>query len=98
LLDPRIGGGMFNTFHAKYAFLRWPLDHLFHSEHFTYRSIHRLPSIDSDHFPLLTSLAFTPSKGASQEGLEAEEKVYERSKKIADRETFSEDDVPKPNG
>jgi endonuclease/exonuclease/phosphatase (EEP) superfamily protein YafD len=97
LLDPRIGRGMFNTFHAKYPFLRWPLDHLFHSEHFTLRSIQRLPTIGSDHFPLLTSLAFTPSKGVSQEGLEAEEKAEERSKEIADRENVSEDDVPKPN-
>ncbi len=70
LLDPRTGQDMFNTFHAGYWFMRWPLDHLFHSHHFTLRSIQRLPSIGSDHFALLTRLVFTPGLGIDQEGLE----------------------------
>jgi endonuclease/exonuclease/phosphatase (EEP) superfamily protein YafD len=97
LLDPRIGRGMFNTFHVKYPFLRWPLDHLFHSKHFTLCSIERLPSIGSDHFPLHTSLAFTPVKGANQEGTEATTKEHERSKKIAAKKDVSEHNVPEPN-
>ena len=60
LKDPRIGRGAFNTFHAAYPFLRWPLDHIFHSEHFMLGSIQRLPSIDSDHFPLLSELVYAP--------------------------------------
>ncbi|MFC4698946.1 endonuclease/exonuclease/phosphatase family protein [Glaciecola siphonariae] len=56
LQDPRIGRGFFNTFHADYALLRWPLDHIFHSKHFRVADIRRLKSIDSDHFPLLTQL------------------------------------------
>ncbi|GAA4842978.1 endonuclease/exonuclease/phosphatase family protein [Algivirga pacifica] len=97
LLDPRIGRGMFNTFHAKYPFLRWPLDHLFHSDHFTLRSIQRLPSIGSDHFPLFTSLAFTPTKGATQEGIEADAEDYNRTKEITNKKGVNVDDVPKPN-
>lgn len=58
LKDPRIGRGMFNTFHANIPFMRWPLDHIFHSEHFTLGKIERLPSINSDHFPLLTELIY----------------------------------------
>lgn len=73
LLDPRIGRGMFNTFHADYRLLRWPLDHLFHSDHFTVQNIQRLPSIGSDHFPLFTQLCFTPSKEKEQEGLSADQ-------------------------
>ena len=58
LKDPRIGRGMFNTFHAHYFFLRWPLDHIFHSEHFELSELTRMPSIDSDHFPLLSELVY----------------------------------------
>lgn len=72
LLDPRIGRGMYNTFHAGYWFLRWPLDHLFHSDHFTLCSIQRLPSFGSDHFALLTKLADESSKSIEQEGLDAD--------------------------
>ena len=97
LLDPRIGRGMFNTFHAKYPLLRWPLDHLFHSDHFTLNSIQRLPSIGSDHFPLLTSLAFTPVKGSGQEGLKVDAEDYDRTKEIANKKGVSVNDVPQPN-
>lgn len=97
LLDPRIGRGMFNTFHAKYPMLRWPLDHLFHSDHFTLNSIQRLPSIGSDHFPLFTTLSFTPVAGANQKGIEAESGDYDRAKEIAEEKGVSKGDVPQPN-
>lgn len=61
LKDPRMGRGVFNTFHADYPLLRWPLDHIFHSEHFSLGSIQRLSSIDSDHFPLLSELVYESS-------------------------------------
>lgn len=61
LLDPRVGRGMFNTFHADWPILRWPLDHLFHSDHFTLVTMHRLDHIGSDHFPILVELALTPA-------------------------------------
>lgn len=70
LLDPRVGRGMFNSFHANYRCIRWPLDHLFHSKHFVLVDIQRLPSIDSDHFPMFIKLAYIPEEGVQQEGLE----------------------------
>jgi endonuclease/exonuclease/phosphatase (EEP) superfamily protein YafD len=97
LLDPRIGRGMFNTFNAKNLLLRWPLDHVFHSEHFTLHTIKRLPSIDSDHFPLFTSLVYTPVRGATQEGIEADAEDHERAREVTNEKGVSEYDVPEPN-
>lgn len=67
LLDPRIGRDFVNTFHAKYPFLRWALDHIFHSPCFTLVEIKRLPSIGSDHFPVMTVLQFEPESTCAQE-------------------------------
>lgn len=96
LLDPRVGRGAFNTFHVGYPIARWPLDHLFHSSHFTLRDIKRLPSIDSDHFPLLTRLVFASPNGNNQQGIkpEAEEKAW--SEKITNNQQVSKSDVPTP--
>lgn len=57
LLDPRVGRGMFNTFHAWHWYFRWPLDHMFVSSHFRLRDVRRLEPIGSDHFPVLFDIA-----------------------------------------
>ena len=57
LLDPRVGRGFFNTFDARFPFLRWPLDHVFHDARFRLVNISRLRDIGSDHFPLMFELA-----------------------------------------
>lgn len=61
MLDPRRGRGMFSTFHAKYPLLRWPLDHVFVTEHFTLLEMRRLESFGSDHFPILATFSYHPS-------------------------------------
>lgn len=61
MLDPRVGRGTFSSYHAKYLFMRWPLDHLFHSRHFCLNEIHRLAAFGSDHFPLLIDLQLDPA-------------------------------------
>jgi endonuclease/exonuclease/phosphatase (EEP) superfamily protein YafD len=67
LLDPRIGRGRYSTFHARYPFLRWPLDHVFHSDHFRLIDLRVLPGFDSDHFPILAVLSFEPESRQEQE-------------------------------
>jgi len=67
MLDPRRGRGMFSTFHAHYPVLRWPLDHVFVSEHFTLVKMQRLDKFGSDHFPILTTLCYRPSRQAENE-------------------------------
>lgn len=59
LVDPREGRGQYNTFDARFFFMRWPLDHLFHSPHFQLINLKRLPFVGSDHFPMLYDLALT---------------------------------------
>ncbi|SEL08042.1 Uncharacterized conserved protein YafD, endonuclease/exonuclease/phosphatase (EEP) superfamily [Colwellia chukchiensis] len=94
LLDPRVGRGMFNTFHADFAFLRWPLDHLFHSHHFTLNSIKRLPSIGSDHFALLTKLTYSAILKGEQVGLDADASDHDWSSDIIEEQNVTKDDVP----
>jgi endonuclease/exonuclease/phosphatase (EEP) superfamily protein YafD len=71
LLDPRIGRGRFSTFHAEYPILRWPLDHVFHSDHFRLVELKVLPAFGSDHFPILAALSFEPEKKKEQKEPEA---------------------------
>lgn len=84
LLDPRKGRGMFNSFHAQIPFLRWPLDHVFHSDHFFLADIQRLPAFGSDHFPVYLRLSLQPGAEAIQEAPPADtEDKQEAQEKIA---------------
>ena len=82
LLDPRQGRGMFNSFDARYWFLRWPLDHIFHSRDFELVSIERQEFVGSDHFPMFYRLALTaedrnepPSAPSGDDIAEADEAI-----------------------
>jgi len=83
LLDPRVGRGFYNTFHAKVPFLRFPLDHLFHSKHFRLADFRRLEPFGSDHYPVYAKLSLEPDAAITQdeptpekeEEIEADEKA-----------------------
>ena len=67
LLDPRIGRGIFATFHAQIPLLRWPLDHVFFSDDFRLAHMQVLPGVGSDHFPVLIEVSFEPESAHQQE-------------------------------
>ncbi len=68
LLDPRIGRGLFNTYHAHHRLLRYPLDHVFHTDHFSLAGLERLPDFGSDHFPMFAALVFRPDAAPAPTG------------------------------
>lgn len=85
LLDPRIGRGFYNTFNANYPLLRWPLDHIFHSEDFKLVRMVRLPDVGSDHFPIYAHLSLEPEAPLQQEAPKPTQKDLETAeKKIKD--------------
>jgi endonuclease/exonuclease/phosphatase (EEP) superfamily protein YafD len=96
LLDPRVGRGMFNTFHAGHWFMRWPLDHFFHSSHFTLSFIKRLPAYGSDHFPVLIELIYDESAIDQQEGLSANARDEQLSEEKIRAEPVSAAQVHEP--
>ncbi len=67
LLDPRIGRGLYSSFHAKYPLLKFPLDHVFHTNHFRLVNLTRLPNIGSDHFPIFITLSYEQTAELTQE-------------------------------
>ncbi|MEH6657634.1 endonuclease/exonuclease/phosphatase family protein [Leeuwenhoekiella marinoflava] len=80
LIDPRIGRGLFPTFHADYWYLRFPIDHLFHSKNIVVDCMQRLPNIGSDHYPMFFTLWLENGEKVEKPKIESEinEEVEER--------------------
>jgi endonuclease/exonuclease/phosphatase (EEP) superfamily protein YafD len=66
LLDPRVGRGFYNSYHADHWLVRYPLDHVFHSHDFRLFELRTMPHIGSDHFPVLIGLCYEPAAAAQQ--------------------------------
>ena len=72
LLDPRRGRGFFNSFNAKYFFVRFPLDHAFISPEFKLNAIKRLRNCGSDHFPIYLNVQLEADEAQEQQPMEVE--------------------------
>ncbi|MDT0689846.1 endonuclease/exonuclease/phosphatase family protein [Salegentibacter sp. F188] len=93
LLDPRVGRGFFNTFHADYFLLRWPLDHIFHSNDFTLIDIASERHIGSDHFPMFIKLNYEPRAENIQQTPEADKEDKKRVEEKIDDANPREQEV-----
>ena len=96
LLDPRVGRGPFNSYNAHHWFVRWPLDHIFHSSHFTLSEIRRLPAYGSDHFAMLIALRHTPAAAPVQDGLEADGEDHAEARERISDQGVHDSAVPEP--
>ena len=77
LIDPRIGHGFVSTFHAKYWFLRFPIDLMFHSENVFIQELKTLENFGSDHLPVYCQFYIDQHNNDQKEEIEhatAEEK------------------------
>lgn len=85
MLDPRVGRGMYNSFHAGIPLLRWPLDHVFFTKHFKLVRLERLPNFGSDHFPIFVEIARDPSAPVEQETPSADEEDHDEAAEKIER-------------
>ncbi len=85
LIDPRIGRGFYNTFHAEWPLFRWPMDHIYHSTDFRLARLELGPYFGSDHFPVYAELELAPEAPREQTEPTAEPKEEkETTEKIVD--------------
>jgi endonuclease/exonuclease/phosphatase (EEP) superfamily protein YafD len=96
MLDPRVGRGMFSTFHAKYPWLRWPLDHIFISPEFTVVALDRLRFFGSDHFPIYAKLCYSPRAASVQRAPEAAASDHEVAQEKIEKAAMSAADPAAP--
>lgn len=52
MTDPRLGRGFYSTYNAKYFFMRFPIDHLFHTKDLYVGKMERSNFFGSDHFAM----------------------------------------------
>lgn len=69
-IDPRVGRGLYSTFHAGSRFLRVPIDLLFHTTDVMIEELKILPDFGSDHLPLYCRFVVTQCDNGQDEQIE----------------------------
>lgn len=82
LADPRVGRGLFNTYHAARPPLRYPIDHVFVSPSFEIANLQRIRIPGADHFGILVELRFGHGPGADPD---AEPDDYEEAEEMIEQ-------------
>ena len=86
LIDGRKGRGILASFHAKYWFLRAPLDLVFHSTTIFINELKILENIGSDHFPICCVFSIDKNNSSQEDEVETiseDEKI--ETEKIIDQ-------------
>lgn len=101
LIDPRIGHGFVSTFHAKYKFLRFPIDLMFHSTDVFVTQLKTLENFGSDHLPVYCEFFIDAElehqedqveTATQEEENEAEEMIQDGIEEQSDRERVVTED------
>ena len=85
LLDPRRGRGFYSTFSAHHWFIRYPLDYIFCSKHFSLINMLRLPKNGSDHFATFTHLSLRKDLQEEQDPPKADQQEMEEARELANQ-------------
>ncbi|WP_290556840.1 endonuclease/exonuclease/phosphatase family protein [Aestuariivita sp.] len=64
-VEPRVGRGMYASFHAAYPLMRLPIDQIFVTRDVKLVSFDRLENFGSDHFPMVATVFFGNSEIAN---------------------------------
>jgi len=93
LLDPRIGRGMYSTFDAKNPLLRFPLDHVFHSDHFKLMRIARSKYFGSDHFSMFIHFNYDPQEKEEQDTPNREEEDIKQAHEFINKSEINDNNI-----
>ena len=106
LKDPRVGRGLFNTYHADYPLLRFPIDHMYLSSTARIEWLKRVRPAGSDHFALAIAfciagrLAELPEPVANDrsQAMEMIDEGIDDARRSDEKESKRDGGVPRSGG